>query len=1329
MMDNYHVLDLIGEGSFGKVYKGRRKHTGQITAMKFIHKHGKSEKDLKNLRQEIEILRTLRHESIIQMLDAFETKTDFCVVMEFAQGELFEILEDDQSLPEDVVQAIAKQLVRALHYLHSNRIIHRDMKPQNVLVGSNGAVKLCDFGFARAMSCNTMVLTSIKGTPLYMAPELVQEQPYNHTVDLWSLGVILYELYVGQPPFYTNSIYSLIHHIVKDPVKFPTNISQEFRDFLKGLLNKDPKKRLSWPHLLEHPFVRETQEERLAREAELAHQWEIAEGSRAWKGEGGAIAGASAAVAGGAVQTMSAPSTPLVANPSGMTPATPPIKGVQGGNRTGPGARGAMMGAPGGMADGKPGSAGSARRAMGGSGGMARAGSGAAEATAPQSAPAGSARPQGPGGLQQSAAMKLLAQAEASSGSKEGAAACWADAETFNAVLTALKQPPGGAADGAAWATGTNLRAALVAAGNLIARCPGGRKDTGCLKLQAALTGSLSALSKAAKFPSDNCLVALEALRAAEAAVCRDPPGKPCLEDTPRAYTGLLEQCTQAKEWPCAAAAAEALGDAFHRAQARMQGAGPEGDRPFCEELIRLALDTPLPARLCSALEAARAAGSSPGAAATVSGAIHALAALVHCARDARCFGKLATHFPLAASGVTLRRVGADEGEDRPGEANTEGSLQESAQVALGVAVAEAVAEAMSASAAASGALRNALQKGADKRDALHTLQLLLHTCRASPALCEGLANQGMPKLLLEQCGASNGVLALLTLAEMARGVDERRASSAGAKTAAAAIISSSNPSAVFKQLGPLLQHTSSDMCLSSAAAGACSAVLQLLFPASAASNAAAQLPAAPNELLLEARLLSLKKLLAWKEPSGSPALEVAEGVPARTGAVDGAISLISTLAAFGSTSDATMAVCRAGLGESLCDVLTAGRRESPAPEQAMQELGPRGLLALLEALQRLCVPDAMGGKLLAAPGVVGCLVSLLQEKHLAALLRWPQLAGGGRRGVRALVVTVAQLLHTPFRSPGGDMQLQGIQEAMLRESTVKALVTCLDHLEPEDLLEPVGLLSRLVLGSNSFAAQFLQAGGLQATVMGRLMKDSNPPSVLVDALLTVSQLARISRDNYDPIARAGLYPPIRRLLVHPDAGVRARVCNLVGNMCRHSGFFYSALERHGLLVPLIDRCRDSDRSTRKFACFAIGNAGFHNAGLYEPLRASIPPLVALLKDEEDKTRANAAGALGNLVRNSGLLCRELIQADALQALLDTVLHPEAGSSASDGGSPLKIALFSLGNMCAHRECREALLRIGFMDAVEQLATSNDATVQKYVTRIKTKLAQAQKPS
>jgi fused-like protein len=156
--------------------------------MKFILKKGKNEKELQNLRQEIQILRKLNHENIILLLDSFETDKEFCVVMEYAQvwlkatidirnkGELFEILEDDKKLPEEVVAKIAKELVRALYYLHSNRIIHRDMKPQNILIGQNGTiwlslhswplqgqVKLCDFGFARVMSCNTMVLTSIKG--------------------------------------------------------------------------------------------------------------------------------------------------------------------------------------------------------------------------------------------------------------------------------------------------------------------------------------------------------------------------------------------------------------------------------------------------------------------------------------------------------------------------------------------------------------------------------------------------------------------------------------------------------------------------------------------------------------------------------------------------------------------------------------------------------------------------------------------------------------------------------------------------------------------------------------------------------------------------------------------------------------------------------------------------------------------------------------------------------------------------------------------------------------------------------------------------------------
>ncbi|GKV34291.1 hypothetical protein SLEP1_g42669 [Rubroshorea leprosula] len=244
--------------------------------MKFIVKQGKSDKDIRNLRQEIEILRKLKHENIIEMLDSFETPQEFCVVTEFAQGELFEIIEDDKCLPEEQVQVIAKQLVRALHYLHSNRIIHCDMKPQNILIGAGCVVKLCDFGFACAMSVNTVVLRSIK------------EQPYNHTADLWSLGVILYELFVGQPPFYTNSVYALIWHIVKDPVKNPDDMSPTFKSFLKGLLNKEPQNRVTWPALLEHPFGKETSDELQAQE--MCPPIPTTRGyDAAWKGVGNVI--------------------------------------------------------------------------------------------------------------------------------------------------------------------------------------------------------------------------------------------------------------------------------------------------------------------------------------------------------------------------------------------------------------------------------------------------------------------------------------------------------------------------------------------------------------------------------------------------------------------------------------------------------------------------------------------------------------------------------------------------------------------------------------------------------------------------------------------------------------------------------------------------------------------------------------------------------------------------------------------------------------------------------------------------------------------------------
>ena len=254
-MEDYHLLNQIGEGSFGRVYMARRKYTGRLVAIKMINKLGQSQDDKDSFSREIDLLTKVNHPNIMKMLHVFETDTEFCVVSELGRGDLFQIIDDNQTLPEEVIRPIAAQLVSALAHLHSQRIIHRDMKPQNILIASNGSLKLCDFGFARALSNTTLVLTSIKGTPLYMAPELVQEQAYDEKIDIWSLGIILYELYYGKPPFFTNSIYKLIQMIVNSSITWPDPISEQFKNFLLRMLQKDPALRVSAKDLLQDPFI------------------------------------------------------------------------------------------------------------------------------------------------------------------------------------------------------------------------------------------------------------------------------------------------------------------------------------------------------------------------------------------------------------------------------------------------------------------------------------------------------------------------------------------------------------------------------------------------------------------------------------------------------------------------------------------------------------------------------------------------------------------------------------------------------------------------------------------------------------------------------------------------------------------------------------------------------------------------------------------------------------------------------------------------------------------------------------------------------------------
>ena len=282
--------------------------------------------------------------------------------------------------------------------------------------------------------------------------------------------------------------------------------------------------------------------------------------------------------------------------------------------------------------------------------------------------------------------------------------------------------------------------------------------------------------------------------------------------------------------------------------------------------------------------------------------------------------------------------------------------------------------------------------------------------------------------------------------------------------------------------------------------------------------------------------------------------------------------------------------------------------------------------------------------------------------------------------------------------------------------------------------------------------------------------------SLIADSLNVLSYLARLSNSHYSLIAKSKMEDEFRALCWDPVPEVRAKLCNLVGNLCKHSGECYPLLSRElagpmpddsdldalegtgvephrlrgasnvrgagggggggggggrNLLDHLVTRLRDDDAATRKFACFAIGNAAFHNDALYANLRQTIPPLIDVLcYDEMSKSRANAAGALGNLVRNSPMLCSALIKAHAPEALLRTAM--------SDGHQqPQRIALFSLGNLCAYRSCRDILLagrdggggdkeQTDLLGSLAQLEQKNqsDAIVLKYIQRIRGKLAQ-----
>jgi len=245
-LEDFDLLCVLGRGSFGKVMKVRKKDTKDIYAMKILAKEMLIKQNMINYtKAENAILQSVDHPFIVGLRFAFQTDSKLYLVLDFLSGgELFFHLSKEVKFQLDRTRFYAAELVLALGHLHSKDIVYRDLKPENVVLDSEGHCIMTDFGLAKKDVSNNNPTTTFCGTPEYLAPEIIKGKGYSKPVDWWSLGVLIYEMLVGLPPFYSENINEMYELILKAPLKFPSFVSSEAQSLLKGLLERDEAKRL-----------------------------------------------------------------------------------------------------------------------------------------------------------------------------------------------------------------------------------------------------------------------------------------------------------------------------------------------------------------------------------------------------------------------------------------------------------------------------------------------------------------------------------------------------------------------------------------------------------------------------------------------------------------------------------------------------------------------------------------------------------------------------------------------------------------------------------------------------------------------------------------------------------------------------------------------------------------------------------------------------------------------------------------------------------------------------------------------------------------------------
>ena len=247
-VEDFELLKLLGRGAHGKVLLCEKK-TGpsELFAMKILKKqHIIEANQLEHTKAEKMILSHVNHPFLVSLQYAFQTNEKIYFVMEFMKGgELFQHLRRVRQFSEEQAKHITACLVLALGHLHNKDYIYRDLKPENVLLDQQGYCKLTDFGLAKFLPVADLAKTFC-GTPEYLAPEVILDKGCNRPADWWSLGVLLYEMIFGIPPFYSTNVQKMYKNTILNPLKFKkhTKCSDEVKDFISGLLVKKPKHRL-----------------------------------------------------------------------------------------------------------------------------------------------------------------------------------------------------------------------------------------------------------------------------------------------------------------------------------------------------------------------------------------------------------------------------------------------------------------------------------------------------------------------------------------------------------------------------------------------------------------------------------------------------------------------------------------------------------------------------------------------------------------------------------------------------------------------------------------------------------------------------------------------------------------------------------------------------------------------------------------------------------------------------------------------------------------------------------------------------------------------------